>query len=59
MEDCACDVIVLEAVFAVMIAGAVAPSRAVGQMHTESFCLSALLRLSDSISVVHFYSTAG
>jgi len=42
-----------------MIAGAVAPSRAVGQMHTGSLCLSALLRLGDSISVVHFYSTAG
>lgn len=59
MEDCACDIIILEAVFAVMIAGAVAPSRAVGQMHTGSICLSALLRLGDSISVVHFYSTAG
>ena len=59
MEDCACNIIILGAVFAVMIAGAVAPSRALGQMHTESFCLSALLRLGDSISVVHFYSTAG
>ena len=42
-----------------MIAGAVAPSRAVGQMHTGSLCLSALLRLGDSISVVDFYSIAG
>ena len=37
-----------------MIAGAVAPSRAVGQMHAGSLGLSALLRLGDSISVVHF-----
>ena len=43
----ACDVIILETVFAVIIAGAVAPSRAVGQMHAGFFCLSALLRLSD------------
>ena len=34
-------------VFAVIIAEAVAHSRAVGQMHAGSFCLSALLRLSD------------
>ena len=59
MEDLACDVIVLATVFAVMIAGAVAPPRAVGQRHAGSLCLSALLRLGDSISVVHFYSTAG
>ena len=59
VEDWACDVIILVTVFAVMIAGAVAPSRAVGQMHTGSICLSALLRLGDSISVVHFYSIAG
>ena len=59
MMDCACNIIILGTVFAVMIAGAVAPSRAVGQMHAGSFCLSALLRLGDSISVVDFYSTAG
>jgi len=49
----------LATVFAVMIAGTVVPSRAVGQMHAGSLCLSALQRLGDSISVVHFYSTAG
>ena len=37
----------METVFAVIIAEAVAPSRAVGQMHAGFFCLSALLRLSD------------
>ena len=42
-----------------MIAGAVAPSRAEGQMHAGSLCLSALLWLGDLISVVHFYSIAG
>ena len=41
------ELIILETVFAVIIAGAVAPSRAVGQMHAGFFCLSALLRLSD------------
>ena len=37
----ACDVIILETIFAVIIAGAVAPSRVVGQMHAGSLCLSA------------------